>query len=295
MCFLILSRPEAHIHEAFDEPEVKVRMQVLPLYEDYRARRDVESYLRAEFGRIRESPKHRTIMSSVHGAWPSNGIMKQLLDKAGGYFIYAATIIRFIDESDYSTCVELLDQVLQPNSASDDSPFGELDKLYVQILLAYSRKHRPLLKLILGFLFLNRQLCSPQGIDVILALPDGKAAMMLRGLRSLVHVTEDGYCQLYHASFEDFLRDPDRSEDFYIDMDAWCEEVSGRIFAALHPDTVMADRNRAERYFQFHHICIGYSKFSSIGTVISCRLVSISSILVKSGPGTARRYWKPGI
>jgi hypothetical protein len=248
--FLILSRPEAHIHEAFDDPEVKGCAQVLSLYEDYRAWRDVESYLRTEFGRIRESPKHRTSAESVSQEWPLDAVIRQLVNKADGYFIYATTIIRFIDGSDYSTCVELLDRVLQPNSVSDDSPFGELDKLYMQILRAYLAPHQPLLKRILGFLFLRGLNHSSREIDVILGLPEGKAATMLRGLWSLIR-DEAYYIKLYHASFEDFLRDPDRSKDFYIDMDEWCEEVSGPVFTALHPDIWVLDHGHAERYFNF--------------------------------------------
>jgi hypothetical protein len=245
--FFILSRPEAQIHEAFAEPRVTGWTQELPLYNDYRARRDVEAYLRTEFDRIRHSPRHRCSMNSAGRLeWPLDKIIKKLTDKAGGYFIYAATVIRFIDGSKYSTCVELLDQILQPNGVSGELPFDELDKLYMRILLACPQSHRFLLKRILGFFILHDfDIYDVQEMDSILDLPMGKVATMLRALHSLIRVNEDGSIDLYHASFVDFLRDPDRSKDIHIDTEAWYEEVSSPVFAALHQDTWMLDLDRS--------------------------------------------------
>lgn len=60
--FLIFSRPEPHIHDVFDERVLRNMAKVMSLYGDYRAREDVQSYLRTEFARIHDSSKHKDIM-----------------------------------------------------------------------------------------------------------------------------------------------------------------------------------------------------------------------------------------
>ncbi|KAJ6448164.1 hypothetical protein C8R45DRAFT_948154 [Mycena sanguinolenta] len=92
--FIVASRPEAHICEVFH----------LPLYLDVhrfnveQSFADVHKYLRDEFSRIHR--EHRT-MASVPHPWPSPDLLDDLVEKSSGHFIYAATIIKFIDDKNY--------------------------------------------------------------------------------------------------------------------------------------------------------------------------------------------------
>ncbi|KAJ7054602.1 hypothetical protein C8F01DRAFT_962104, partial [Mycena amicta] len=86
---LIASRPEAYILDYLREDMLA---GVLQSTDVEKSLRDVETFLTAEFDRI-----HRThwTMEDVPRPWPSASILKHLVEKSSGYFVYAATVIRF--------------------------------------------------------------------------------------------------------------------------------------------------------------------------------------------------------
>ena len=69
-------------------------------------------------------PRHSQSSSMVYipRPWPSEDIIRRLVRKSGGYFIYASTAIEFIDE-EYESPAARLDQLLgNSNSSSDMNP-----------------------------------------------------------------------------------------------------------------------------------------------------------------------------
>ena len=231
--FLIVSRPEAYLCEAFDEPDLANITKILSLHGDLKARDDVSIYLQSELARIYDSRRHRDIMEFVPRPWPSDDVIRRLGDKSGGYFIYAATVVGFVDEESFSP-LDRLDQVLDgPNSAvppSESSPFAELDKLYMQILSSYPTSALPMLKRILGFAIfpasesLHYNITVGE-IDALLCLSRGQTKLMLRGMRSLVSLEQwdngEAIIYLNHASFRGFLLDTERSKDYHVDSEEW--------------------------------------------------------------------------
>jgi len=216
--FLIVSRPESHICDAFEGSELANISERLSLYGDFQAHSDVFMYLQSELSRIYDSKRHRDVMEFVPKPWPSDEAIDRLVGKSGGYFIYASTVIKFIDE-EYFSPVDRLDQVLNGSnssvSPSDLAPFAELDKLYLQILSSCPTSKLPIFKRILGFI-----VCGIQedlvidDVEAILRLLRGQVKLMLRGLRSLVTFEESpagSKLRLNHTSFTDFLYDKDRS------------------------------------------------------------------------------------
>ena len=230
--FLIVSRPESHLCEAFAEPALATITEELSIYGDFQSYDDVAMYLRSEFARIYESKRHRDIMESIPGPWPSAGAVQELVTKSEGYFIYASTVIRFVDEPYYSP-PERLDQVLNHSlspTTHDSAPFAELDKLYSQILSSCPISQIPLLKRILGHAVFSS--LDIDHIAAFLRLSPGKVKLTLRGLRPLVSF-EGSWdpLELVHASFGDFLLDEDRAGAYYIDSTEWhsaaiCDGIS---------------------------------------------------------------------
>ena len=106
--FLIVSRPESHLAEAFEELDLARITKVESLYGDYRDSSDVAMHLHSEFSRICGAKKHSAVMQFVPRPWPSDYIIERLVTKSGGYFIYASTVIKFIDE-EYVSPVARLD------------------------------------------------------------------------------------------------------------------------------------------------------------------------------------------
>ncbi|KAF7372844.1 NACHT domain-containing protein [Mycena sanguinolenta] len=174
--FIVASRPEAHICEVFD----------LPLYLDIRrfnveqSFEDVRKYLRDEFARIHR--EHR-IMASVPSPWPRPDILQKLVQKSSGHFIYATTIIKFIDDKTYRPTQRLV-IVQDENSAGSSSAFDALDRLYLSILGSASRQAEvnPILCAIVNFdLTLDK-------VEQLFELEDGEAKLLLRWLAFLAEV-----------------------------------------------------------------------------------------------------------
>ncbi|KAJ6471543.1 hypothetical protein C8R45DRAFT_908394 [Mycena sanguinolenta] len=203
--FIIASRPEPHIREVVDAPlylEVR-RLNVEQSFED------VHKYLRDEFSRIHR--EHDT-MKSIPLPWPSSEILWGLVQKSSGHFIYASTIIKFIDDKNYRP-TERLAAVQDPSSPGSKSAFDPLDQLYMTILVAAPRQSQliPILCAIVHF-----QLAACE-IDQLLRLLGGETRLILRGLHSVLYVPSvEMVISSHHASFGDFLSNPDRSGNFCV-------------------------------------------------------------------------------
>jgi len=130
--FLIASRPEPHIKHFFDVSVGQNCSIAFSMYGHDADYGDVYKYLRSKFDEISASERHSSTLAHVHRPWPSNDIVRLLAGKSDGYFIYASTLLKYIDD-EYLPCSKKLQEVLQavgPNAAA----YAELDKLYTQIL-----------------------------------------------------------------------------------------------------------------------------------------------------------------
>jgi hypothetical protein len=205
---LVASRPEPHIREIFEQPSVNPFCSSLNLQQSFA---DVGRYLRDEFLRIHH--EHHETMGGVPTPWPPWNILSLLVEKSSGYFIYAATVIKFIDDRDFRPTERLSLVVDWQNIPTDsDRPFESLDQLYTQILL--SAPARPRLVRILCVLTHFPELSLVE-IEQLLELTHGDLRLSIRRLHSVLQVSsDDSALSVYHASFRDFLADPARSKEF---------------------------------------------------------------------------------
>ncbi|KAM6496432.1 hypothetical protein JOM56_009138 [Amanita muscaria] len=122
--FLICSRPEADIQGTID------RFQPPPLFIDLAklddANRDIEKYLKDEFSRIASE-------QDLPPLWPGEQTIQEVVYKSSGYFIFAATVIRWVDDPNNSPEAQL-DIILGLKPIRSTSPFALLDELYTEIL-----------------------------------------------------------------------------------------------------------------------------------------------------------------
>ncbi|KAJ7323612.1 hypothetical protein DFH08DRAFT_887484 [Mycena albidolilacea] len=127
---LITSRPEPHIREIFERSSVKPLFRGLNITPSFN---DVKKYLRDEFCRIHR--EHRETMEAIPTPWPPWNVLNGLVEKSSGYFIYAATVIKFVDDRDFRPTERLSMVIDWQNIPTDsDRPFEALDQLYTQIL-----------------------------------------------------------------------------------------------------------------------------------------------------------------
>ncbi|KAJ7839877.1 hypothetical protein B0H13DRAFT_1649978 [Mycena leptocephala] len=208
--FLIASRPEPHIHKIFANT-LKDNLLSININQSFE---DVEKYLLDEFARIRRD--HGETMSTVPKPWPSPHVVEDLVQTSSGYFVYAATVVKFIDDPNFRP-TERLDMITGLKPALD-APFAALDQLYIQILEAVPLSSRPQLLGILTVIVAKFNL-SLLHIEQLLELNPGDVRLILRHLHSVLLVPVDNNSRIivHHASFLDFLGDAMRSGSFYID------------------------------------------------------------------------------
>ncbi|KAJ7643536.1 hypothetical protein FB45DRAFT_277577 [Roridomyces roridus] len=212
---LVCSRSEPHLREVLEAPENSDVCQGLKIQPDKSAYADIRQYLMDEFSRIHKIHTARGIQ--LEGNWPAENVIQHLLETSSGTFIYASTVVRYVDD-EYSHPAERLDAVL----SLDPGSLTPLDDLYIQILSAIPNK--PTLLRVLHAIVNTRGL-DPEVIDSIFQMRLGTSRAILRGLNALVHVQQKTIrttltgnlpVQWLHASFGDFLVDPHRSSSFCV-------------------------------------------------------------------------------
>ena len=218
--FLIFSRPEPQICHFFDTVAMNATTKI-SIYGDHQAREDVRLFLRTGFSTIHESERHAMIMKHVPKPWPSDEDVQLLVNQSDGYFIYASTVLKYIDE-EYSSCIDRLRGLLELSRPSS-SAFAELDKLYMQILSIYP--DTDLLLCVLGGLLtpVRHDTESVESLQAILGLHPGQVEHILRGLHSVLDIQvfadQTTHVKPFHASFPQFLFDKSRAGRYYIDQE----------------------------------------------------------------------------
>ncbi|KAF7328285.1 putative nwd2 protein [Mycena sanguinolenta] len=204
--FIIASRPEPHIREMFDSPFYSGHHRPFNVEQSFH---DVHRYLSDEFARIHR--EHDT-MARIPLPWPPADVLEKLVRKSSGHFIYASTIIKFIDNKNHRP-TQRLALVQDVNHAGSESAFDALDQLYMTILNSAARQSE-LTPILCAIVHLN--LAADQ-IDKLLALEEGETRLLLRGLHSVLSVgANEDDIRSHHASFLDFLENPDRSGSFCV-------------------------------------------------------------------------------
>ncbi|KAJ7190573.1 hypothetical protein GGX14DRAFT_382083 [Mycena pura] len=168
-------------------------------------------------------------MATVPFPWPSPQIIDALVSKSSGYFIYASTVIKFIDDKNFrpSNRLEIIVGIKEPDFGS---PFAGLDQLYTQIL--YQIHDRPRLFRILTAQFRLR-LSSVTHIEQFLEMEPGDVGLVLRALHSVIDLHDCQWIGFHHASFPDYLQDFTRAGEFYVGTDQHLTDLCRHILKAF--------------------------------------------------------------
>jgi hypothetical protein len=210
---LLTSRPEPQIMAAIASLQTTVTHITLN-EATWDANEDIRTYLRSRFDEI-----STRLPPSIPRPWPSDNIIEKLVKKAGGIFIYASTVLRYIEARDALPTNRLKDIL---NLSAGSTPFAQLDLLYQQILSDCPMIYRGKLLHILGFLIL----CKPQWggvtigvVEEILGLDAGEVMMILRKAHSILKINVIYMTVTFlHTSFRDFIFNRARSGSFFIDQ-----------------------------------------------------------------------------
>ena len=216
---LICSRAEPNICDMF-KSELADLTHRISLDNKYKPDIDIALYLRRKFFEIGRKQGRNHGVPLPH-PWPSAKAIQTLVSKASGQFIYAATVIRYVDVR-HERPDDRLKIVLGLSGSQSSNPFTELDELYQEIFRAAVDKS--LTSYLLGALLLLKTPLPVVSLENLLGLQPGDAERALCHLHSVVQIPNniDGYTGvgLYHASLGDFLFDSARAGVYHVKMES---------------------------------------------------------------------------
>ncbi|KAF9479167.1 hypothetical protein BDN70DRAFT_879024, partial [Pholiota conissans] len=238
--FLIASRPEQHIREAFNEDLLASLTETLVLDDTYKPDADIRIFLDSKFQDIKRKHPSR---ARFPVPWPTEKDMGRLVEKSSGQFIYAATVVKYL-ESRRHLPTERLQIIFGLTSPGKDTPFVELDALYTHIFSSVGDIDK-VIDLFCVLLLTDTSTVgkNPIQIEEFLLYTPGEIDIILSELHSVISVSSPddpddpkGILQVSHASLGDFLFDRSRSGKFFIDTAVGHAKISTFILKHMIDD-----------------------------------------------------------
>ena len=215
--FFITGRPEPRIRSGFRLPLLEPITHIFLLHEVGLSSvdDDIRLYLTQ---RLTSIAKRRSDLD-LPNTWPHDGEILALTKKSSGLFIFASTLVRFI-ESEHHDPSKRLQLVLSEASGTTHEGRTGIDFLYSQVLLlAFSDARGPEVfanvKRVLGAIVLAFNPLSRRDLSKILGVSTITVSTTLRHLHSVILVPADEHkeIRIFHKSFPDFLQDENRCTD----------------------------------------------------------------------------------
>ena len=195
---IVTSRVEQDIDRAFSEfPHTQLEIRTGATVTDS-STRDIELYMKEEFKRIAKD-------NDIADNWPGGETITALSHRAEGVFIWATTILVFVDD-------------LQPKEQlrtilGGRFPSGNVYALYRQVLdISFPPTYNPEnFTLVVGAVITLQQLFTPMELAQLIGVDLEVVTGVRKGLRTVL----DGgdAVRFRHQSFVDFLTSGDQSAD----------------------------------------------------------------------------------
>ncbi|KAF3184876.1 hypothetical protein TWF225_005787 [Orbilia oligospora] len=214
----LTSRPEVPLRLGFQELSGDVHEDMI-LHEIPGVEEDITLFLEYEFAKIRKE-------HPLPPQWPGQENTRQLAKMAVPLFIFAATVCRFVADSDPEGQIEIV------MGYQSDWHVSKLEKTYLPILyrLAKNAFSREVLAMefreIVGTIINLASPLSVHSLSKILAMSERKIHARLKELHSVLDIPKqantDTPIRMFHLSFRDFLsgqvlRKNSNFRDFWID------------------------------------------------------------------------------
>jgi len=213
---LIASRPEQGIRDSFNAKPLLSITTRLPLDDKYLPDDDIGHFLIDSLTALKESHILRSLLPTT---WPTTKDIDMLVQKSSGQFIYAATVVKFV-KSPRCRPDEQLKIILGIGGTGKHTPFSELDALYLHIFSTV--EYLPRVLEIMSCLYFLHSHFYPRvdNIENLLFYTQGDVHLILIDMHSILDVpdiTSSKPLDVFHASLQDFLMDPNRSGTFFLD------------------------------------------------------------------------------
>ena len=216
MLFLVASRPEPHIRAFFTAEPMALITATLDLDDSYLPDADIKVFLKAKFDAIKRG---HPLRCELPESWPSAANFDHLVRKSSGQFIYASTVMKYI-ESPRHWPTDRLEIIFGIMNRGNDTPFAELDALYTHIFSSVEDINKVLeVFSVLLLVKTSRVRKSVAFIEDLLGLRNGDLNVTLVDLHSILDIpakAEPGEIRVLHASLGDFLLDQARSGKYHV-------------------------------------------------------------------------------
>ncbi|KAG8785224.1 hypothetical protein FRC12_017836 [Ceratobasidium sp. 428] len=224
--FFVTSRPEPKIIDQMRRQEaegVRIELRLHELKSTV-VRQDIATYLTAKLAPARLSETELNV----------------LVRRSGVLFIYAATVVRFIEFDSFTRSKQRLKLVLDASAISSKETNEPLDELYTTILKAalepkgLIRAEKEAQETLLRHVVCARE---PLSLDVMAGLLQAdsteQVSTSLRPLQSVLSVSESGIIGTLHESFPNYLLNHARAGRFYCDPGRHHAQMAERCFRLI--------------------------------------------------------------
>ena len=165
------------------------------------------------------------------GDWPGETVLDTLTTQAAGLFIWAETVIRFVEQG---LPDEQLEHVLNGNLGDGDN----VTKLYRQILeLSFQDANVRMLSVlnrVATAILLAKIPLYVNNLPAIILQPQASVTTIINKLSSVISIGSDSRIRIKHLSFAEFMCDPHRCpERFYVDHSKGSQEMSMTCFRLM--------------------------------------------------------------
>ena len=200
--FLLTSRPEPEIRNCFISGPTDV--WTLSLTESIS---DIAMYFVKELEKV--WPTQQRIEERGPSRWPSKSDLERLVEKSEGLFVYAATAVRYIGDSEGNPS-KRLEEVLELDRG--------LDSLYAQVI--EEARTQDFFEIVMGSLMYLKYPLSVDDLSIVLLslnkhLTSAGILSALRRCHSILSIGEGSTISPYHASLRDFLTDESRASTLF--------------------------------------------------------------------------------
>ncbi|KAG8719605.1 hypothetical protein FRC09_010899 [Ceratobasidium sp. 395] len=207
--FFLTSRPEPEIRQRMCQRSGERERFELHLHDLDKSlvQDDIRRYLEVGLKRAKISPED----------------LQTLVERAGNLFIYAATIVRFVGDFEFSRSFKRLQQVLGAPTLSKGSD-TEMNGLYSLILdhaindPRLEKEEKDEMELVLRTVICALEPMTANALSTLLGLSRDSVDVAVGPLRSVLNFQQaDEGISALHKSFSDYLFNPDRAGAFYCD------------------------------------------------------------------------------
>ncbi|KAF8805707.1 hypothetical protein BYT27DRAFT_7103972, partial [Phlegmacium glaucopus] len=282
LILLVASRPEPYIRNAFNILNKSQASRHIVLDESYEPDADIRVFLLSRFEEIKEN---HPLAVYIPKSWPSAEIIDRLVRKSSGQFIYASTVMKYLDSPTHRP-MKRLDVIIGLRPVDGDMPYKELDALYSHILSRVDNLASTLK--IFGFLFWGLAFCrlTPYLVADLLGLDEEDVHLCLSELHSILYIpppkTGESSIKVIHASLQDFLVDRLRSGRYYVDEEAFHTDVAQQCLLVRQVSTLSESINTIQRSLQRLEEPFGAQRYLAYGFIYHCSRASKDSANLKN-------------